>query len=213
MPELSVSPTEKILRQYIPEAACATIARWINYYQAELKITKGRASKLGDYRHPYGTAGHRISVNHNLNPYSFLITLVHEFAHLVTWEKHRNKVKPHGEEWKEYYRRMMIPFLEMRLFPEEIDRALIRYMQDPAASSCTDVNLQRLLKSYDPIQAQKPTVEQVPMKGLFNFRNRIFRKEEKVRKRYKCLELSTKKMYLFSPLAEVTTVEAAVPER
>ena len=200
--------TEKILAQYIPQEACATITKWINYYRAELKITKGRSTKLGDYRHPYNGAGHRISVNHNLNQFAFLITLVHEFAHLITWEKHRNKVKPHGEEWKEYYRRMMIPFLEMELFPKDVDKALFAYMLNPAASSCTDMNLQRILKQYDPVQHQKPTVEQVPLKALFEFRKRIFRKEEQVRKRYKCTEIATKKIYLFSPLAEVTIIES-----
>lgn len=202
--------TQQLLAQYIPEQACSTITKWINYYQAELKITKGRSSKLGDYRHPYNGAGHRISINHNLNPFAFLITLVHEFAHLVTWEKHRNKVKPHGEEWKEYYRRMMLPFLEMEIFPKDIDKALFVYMQNPAASSCTDMNLQRILKNYDPVKHQHPTVEEVPLKGLFEFRKRVFRKEEKIRKRYKCTEIATKKMYLFSPLAEVIILDMPV---
>ncbi len=198
---------EKTLANYIPDSACPTITKWINYYKPELKITKGRNTKLGDYRHPFKGAGHRISINHNLNKYAFLITLVHEFAHLVTWEKHKNSVKPHGEEWKEYFRKMMFPFLEMELFPKDVDKALLGYMLNPAASSCTDVDLQRILKQYDPLVHKKPTVEQVPLKGLFEFRKRIFRKEEQLRKRYKCTELATKRTYLFSPLAEVLIME------
>jgi len=35
---------------------------------------------------------------------------------------------------------------------------------------------------------------------------RIFRKEEKLRKRYKCTEISSKRVYLFSPVAEVELI-------
>jgi len=34
----------------------------------------------------------------------------------------------------------------------------------------------------------------------------LFQKKEKLRKRYKCIELKTKKIYLFNPLAEVKPV-------
>lgn len=100
-----------ILQKYIPAQAAILIARWIDEYKTELKISKSRATKLGDYRHPYGDKGHRISVNYNLNQYSFLITLVHEFAHLLNWNRHKNKVKPHGTEWKQAFQEMMKPFL------------------------------------------------------------------------------------------------------
>ena len=36
---------------------------------------------------------------------------------------------------------------------------------------------------------------------------RIFRKEEKLRKRYKCVEVSSRRVYLFSPVAEVEHIE------
>ena len=46
------------------------------------------------------------------------------------------------------------------------------------------------------------------MKALFKLKNgRVFRKDEKLRKRYKCTEVKTKRIYLFSPVAEVELVE------
>ena len=85
-----------VLAKYIHEDAAKIIAQWIVDTKCRFRITKSRSSKFGDYRPPYGFAGHRISVNHDLNPYAFLITTVHEFAHLKTWNEHKHLVKPHG---------------------------------------------------------------------------------------------------------------------
>ena len=45
---------------------------------------------------------HRISVNGNLNKYSFLITLIHELAHLLTFTQYKNRVDPHGRNGREF---------------------------------------------------------------------------------------------------------------
>jgi hypothetical protein len=46
------------------------------------------------------------------------------------------------------------------------------------------------------------------IKALFKLKNgRVFRRDEKLRKRYKCTEIKTKRVYLFSPIAEVEMVE------
>ena len=51
-------------------------------------------------------------------------------------------------------------------------------------------------------------VEEVEAGGLFVLRDgRIFKRGERIRKRYKCIELSTGKEYLFSPVYEVKKVE------
>ncbi|POY39281.1 sprT domain-containing protein [Solitalea longa] len=197
-----------ILQKYIPAQAASLIVKWIDHYQAELKISRNRSTKLGDYRHPWGGQGHRISVNYNLNQYSFLITLVHEFAHLLNYNRHKNKVKPHGSEWKKAFQEMMQPFFEMKIFPQDVELALRSYMQNPAASSCSDMNLLRVLKNYDKKKEDLLTVEKLPINAVFALPNgRKFQKLDLIRKRYRCLELSTKRMYLFNPLAEVVKIE------
>ena len=90
---MSLEKNAKILQQYLPEGTALTMAKWIDYFQVELSLNRPRQSVLGDYRHPYNGKGHRISVNRDLNPYAFLITLIHEFAHLTNWNKHKNCVK------------------------------------------------------------------------------------------------------------------------
>lgn len=187
----------------MPAAAAPVIAKWIDYFQCEFKISKSRSTKLGDYRHPFRNEGHKISVNNNLNPYAFLVTTVHEFAHLLTWNDHKNKVKPHGEEWKHNFKRMMNPFLEQQVFPEDIRQAVVSYLSNPSAASCTDLKLSRALKQHDQL-ITKTHLEELPLHTIFTIKDgRKFRKGERLRKRYRCECLDNGKIYLFNPLAEV----------
>ena len=198
----------KVLEKYLPAEAAPLIGRWIDYFKCEFKISRNRNSKFGDYRSPFGGKGHRISVNYDLNAYAFLVTTVHEFAHLHTWNEHKQKAKPHGTEWKNNFKKMMQPFFEKEIFPPDVKHAIVRYLDNPAASSCSDLNLYRSLRQYDTPKISAITVEKLPLKALFKLKNgRIFCKDEKLRKRYKCVEVSTKRIYLFSPVAEVELIE------
>ncbi|MBK1439577.1 SprT-like domain-containing protein [Parapedobacter sp. ISTM3] len=188
----------------MPAPAAPVISRWINDSKCQFRVSRSRTSKFGDYRPPHGGHGHRISVNHNLNPYAFLITTVHEFAHLKTWNTYKNRVKPHGQEWKACYRQLMQPFLQAAVFPQDIQMAISNYMNNPAASSCSDLNLFRVLQRYDANKDDIQTVEQLPENTVFVLKNgRVFQKKEKIRKRYRCIEVKTQRVYLFSPIAEV----------
>lgn len=203
MPDFS-----KQLSKYIPNEAAPIVSQWINDTGCRFVVSKSRKSKLGDYRAPYKGEPHRISVNHNLNPFSFLITTVHEFAHLKTWNQYKHGVKPHGKEWKANFKLLMDPFLRLNILPQEITIAVIRYMDNPAASSCTDLNLYRTLKLYDKLSENVFTVESLPHNAMFSLENgRVFQKQEKRRTRYKCVELKTGRIYLFHPIAEVIPAE------
>ena len=198
----------KVLERYLPPDAAPLIGRWIDYFKCEFKISRNRGTKFGDYRSPYAGKGHRISVNYDLNPYAFLVTTVHEFAHLHTWNEHKQKARPHGAEWKSNFKRMMQPFFEKDIFPPDVKHAITSYLDNPAASSCSDLNLYRSLRKYDVPKEAMLTVEKVPFKALFKIKgDRVFRKEEQLRKRFKCVEVKTKRVYLFSPVAEVELVE------
>ncbi len=203
MPDFS-----KQLSKYIPSTAAPIISEWINDTACRFKVTRSRASKLGDYRSPFKNEPHQITINHDLNPYSFLITTVHEFAHLKTWQQHKNKVKPHGKEWKNNFKSLMDAFLKLNLFPEDITLALVKYMNNPAASSCTDLTLYKVLKSYDKSEFETVTIDTIEFNSYFSIKNgRVFQKLERLRKRYKCLEVKTQRIYLFHPIAEVKPIE------
>ncbi|MHB8259463.1 MAG: SprT-like domain-containing protein [Bacteroidia bacterium] len=197
-----------VLQKYIPEPAISIIARWIVEYDFKLKIKRERNTKLGDYRSPQGGQNHIITINYNLNKYAFLITLVHEVAHLVTFNKHKNSVNPHGEEWKQHYKQLMKHFLTTDFFPTDVLLALQKHLLSPAASSCSDANLLRILNRYDENNEEKLFIEKIPHKTVFKYNgNKLFEKGERIRSRYRCKEVSTGAIYLFHALAEVELVK------
>ncbi|MDQ3047699.1 MAG: SprT-like domain-containing protein [Bacteroidota bacterium] len=198
---------QSILYKYIPEKAVPVISEWIYTYDFKLKIKKSRSSKYGDYRPPLKGENHQITINYDMNQYAFLITLVHEIAHLTNWNKHRDKVKPHGEEWKTHFKLLMHQFMIPEIFPPDVISALRKYMSNPAASSCSDTNLLRILKKYDERQ-DTVLLEELPEGATFRYnKEREFKKGEQVRKRFKCKESGTNRLYLFNPLTEVELLE------
>ncbi|MDI1354363.1 MAG: SprT-like domain-containing protein [bacterium] len=199
----------EILKKYLPGQSVALIAEWIVTYDFKLKIKKERSTRLGDYTSPRNGSNHLITVNHNLNKFAFLITLVHEVAHLVTYIEYKNKVNPHGIEWKKNFQQLMQPFLSTDIFPVEVFSALRRYIHNPAASSCSDVHLLRTLKLHDE-RTDTVFLEYLPLNTLFLYNgSRIFQKGELIRKRFKCREISSGAVYLFNPLVEVEVFEPA----
>ena len=200
------APLEAI-KKYIPDASAQLVLDYLHEYKVHLTVTRDRKSVLGDYRHASTFATHRISVNGSLNKYNFLITLIHELAHLVAFTKHNNKVEPHGREWKSIYAMLLKDFLVPEIFPLEILIALEKSMHDLPASSCSDENLVRVLKKYDVNQNGLVMVEQIPEGKIFDAgKGKLFRKGKKLRKRYQCVEITTGKLYLFSPVYEVKAV-------
>jgi len=197
------------LKKYLPEQSVILIAQWIVEFDFKLKIKKERSTRLGDYTSPRAGANHTITINHNLNKFAFLITLVHEVAHLVTYNQHKNSVNPHGREWKQNFQQLIQPFLTTDIFPLEVFSALRKYMQNPAASSCSDVNLLRTLKLHDE-NSDTVFLEYLPLNAMFLYNgSRVFQKGERIRKRFKCKEITTGMIYLFNPLVEVEFFEAS----
>jgi SprT protein len=192
------------LEKYIPDGCINIVLQFLTTYKIHLTITKQRQTLLGDYRHAHQGKAHRISVNGNLNPYSFLITFLHEVAHLLAFEKYGATILPHGKEWKNEFSKVLATFLKDKIFPNDIEKALTVSIKNPAASSCGDVQLMRVLKNYDSKAEGIFTVEQLKTGTLFKIKDgRIFIKGEKVRTRYKCKEVTTHKLYLFNGLYEV----------
>ena len=198
---------DEILEEYLPEKSISQVLKWIVQKKVHLKITRDRSSKLGDYRPPINYSNHRISINHNLNKYSFLITFVHEMAHLNVWEIHQNKVAPHGIEWKTEYRKLMKVILKNHIFPTDIHEVLLQSIINSKASSTSDIKLSRLLKKYDNT-SYGTDLENLPEKALFQIENgNKFIKGEKRRIRYICKNVNNNKMYLFHPLTSVVEVK------
>ena len=195
------------LQDYLPPNTYEPVLHYLQLYKVHLTVAKERKSILGDYRHRHGSNTHRISVNGNLNQYAFLITLLHELAHLLTFEKWGNKVSAHGKEWKGVFGGLLAQFIERDVFPTDIKTVLLQSLHNPAASSCADEALLRILRNYDEQKGNAHFVESLPAGALFKTHDgRIFQKGERIRKRFRCVEVATKRMYLFSPVYEVEAV-------
>lgn len=198
------------IRPFLPDDAVDIVVKWIVDHKIQLTITNRRNSILGDYRRPHDGKGHRISVNGDLNRYSFLVTFVHEVAHLSAWTKYFGKVSPHGKEWKTEFKLLMEEFAGRKIFPADVTVALKKYLINPAATHCDDPELIKILNRYN----KKPALhlQDLGHNDLFIWTNgKIFRKGEKIRKRYKCYEVSTNHLYLFSPTAEVKKANISAP--
>lgn len=199
------------IKKYIPENSARLVLDYLHSHKVHLTVTRERKSVLGDYRHATSYSNHRISVNGNLNKYSFLITLIHELAHLITFTQYKNRVEPHGQEWKRIYGSMLKEFLTPGIFPDDLLLYLERSLYNLPASSCSDEMLMRVLKKYDPENNGLVMVEKIAEGKLFDAgKGKLFRKGKKLRKRYQCEEIATGKIYLFSPIYEVSAYDGKI---
>lgn len=191
------------IKVHLPEGTAEYVVELMIKYKVQLKLNKPRSSKFGDYRAPYRHDNfHRITVNKDLNPYSFLTTFLHEVAHLTAFEKYRNTILSHGKEWKNEFKELLAPIVHHHQLPDDIQNALKQYMHDPAASSCSDKNLMKVLARYD--KDQKPLLEQIPHGSLFKLdTGRVFKKGNKLRSWFQCFEQPSGKEYRVSGISKV----------
>lgn len=187
-------------QNFIPQKAIPFLEFLINEHNFTLRIVNQRATKHGDFRSlPNGKF--QITVNNNLNKYQFLLTLVHEIAHHVTHQKF-GRVKPHGNEWKAVFQHLMLPFLNPDIYPREILPYLAHYLKNPKASTDADVNLSLVLKG-NTAETGKNFIFSIPFGDLFIFKDVIYKRGNKRRTRYECLNMANKKAYLFNQNVEV----------
>jgi SprT protein len=197
--------SEDVFIKFIPETAVSYCNKLYQKLGFEFKIKKARQTKLGDYRYDPRTKKHTITVNNDLNPYSFLVTYLHEVAHLVAFKQYKRSILPHGKEWKNSFKEIATPMLTEDVFPTSVLAALKRYFKNPKASSCSDPVLYQILKQFDG-PSDKILLKDIAIGSSFTFNQRTFTKLEKKRTRSVCKELKSGRKYLISELAEVVEV-------
>ena len=196
-----INKSLKTIFDYTPETAHSILAKYLKDYPVKFKISKERYSKHGDYR-LYSNGLEQISINSNLSPYRFLITLVHEISHLVAFKTYGKSIKPHGKEWKNVYKDLMTPLINSNVFPKSILIQLKKHFINPKASTDSDLDLIIALNSAE--KDSKLYLYNIPEGKSFKIYNgRIFIKGPKKRKRFECEEKSSGIKYLFNPLVEV----------
>ena len=133
----------------IPTTAIPQVELYLSSWEVDVKVVSKRKTKHGDYRKTLSGA-HQITINKGFNPYRFLITLIHEITHLYIYKLFKNTVKPHGLEWKNQFRILILPVLNPDIFPKVLLPLLATYFKNPKASTDSDIELVKKLKMFDP---------------------------------------------------------------
>jgi hypothetical protein len=190
-----------LLKQYLPKNTSGYVLDLLILYPVKFKIVKPRKSKLGDFRASNMNGNCQITVNNNLEPLNFLITTIHEIAHLYNWMEYKGKIPPHGQEWKNEYKKLFQPLLSTKyLLPEEV-AILKSHLSNPKASSCSDITLTDYFRK-DGFKR----VEELPIGASFVLNGKTYTSEKKLRKRFLCIEQQSKRKYYVNGLAEIEEV-------
>lgn len=200
----------KKIEPFVPPNTSDIITDWVFNRRINLKITRGRKTKLGDYKISLKpNAIPSISINGDQNKFAFLITLLHEFAHAQVFEKYGHNTKPHGEEWKSEYREIMVPYFERDIFPEPLRNTLLKHFRNPKASSHADLELVKALAKFDtPSETHIIRLEELEEGATFLISGKILTKGEKRRTRYMCYETGNpNRKYTVSAMAEVELID------
>ena len=191
------------LAKYLPERAVPDIIALLRKHGVYLKLKGARSTKWGDFYNQKRNGYYYISINRNLNPYQFLMTLVHELAHLTTLEKFGSKVPHHGKEWKSEFKRLMEPFLKEAYFPPDLLVILKNHMINPKAAATTDTVLFKKLNAYSENSGAGVFVEDLNSGEEFIYKSRKYVRGHQIKKRILCIQVETKRKFLFSPIARV----------
>jgi hypothetical protein len=194
------------LEKFLPPAFTSYVHDLLSQSNVIFNIVKPRITKLGDFRRPKNSNDTpKITINSNLNPYAFLITSLHEIAHLRVYENYRKVSKPHGVEWKFEFQKLLQPLILSNAIPENLRQSLKNTITRTKAASCSDIILSRELKKYDSPN-QKVFLEEIAFGRLFTLNKKTFKKGKLRRTRYLCHEMQSRRDYLVHALAEVNPI-------
>ncbi len=192
---MNTTTVSRILSDHVPQASYGYCFHLWKKFQFEFRLRKSRLTKVGDFTCYPGKVA-RITVNHDLDPYLFLITYVHEVAHLEVHVNYGNRVESHGKEWKKSFQQMMEPIMSELIFPQKLLIGLKKHMKNPKASTFSDSKFTQLLRTFDERQKHVVLLSHIPEGTVFGFQGRWFKKGKLRRTRVECKELKTRLSYL-----------------
>ncbi len=205
LPFLFLPTMKNILKKYISENALEYCISISNNYEFKLDLSFDRKSKFGHYKYCPQTKSHTISINKGLSQQLFLITFIHELAHLDVMLNYGRKVMPHGKEWKGAFRKLMAPLLTHSVFETNLLSALALHLKNPKASLSADPRLWAIMFPNNNEDALY--VNDIKDGKEFIFKERVFKKVKSRRTRALCYEAKSGNNYLIPLLAKIEKID------
>lgn len=168
----------------LPEPLREILWSKINTLNITLEFSGDRKNKFGEWRLCNGKQ--TISINYNLHPLQFFLTLTHEIAHSITWNMYGNLVRPHGKEWKQNYRNLVLPLMKCNYFDKYTEHVIIEHMKNPPACAGTCPEITKI------INPNVSLIKDVPIGTVFPYRGSFLVKLYKKRTRWVCRDTSGK---------------------
>lgn len=201
--EPGVRPADmEVLRAKLGDALAESVLDYLIDRGCTLVLSRPRKSKFGDFR--AGPSGYRISVNKDLNPFRFALTLFHELAHLQVYGIHKGKVQPHGEEWKQAYRELLDSYSVETLFARDPELLAVYRAErsHPRAQAGLHGLKEEVLGQFDPPDDRCMLSELVEGQR-FVFRGKEYIKLKSQRSRALCVRTQDNRRYTISLAARV----------
>ena len=189
------------LTEFLPTGTDIVVKHWLARLNVELILTKPRRSKLGDVRAGPSGCRDRISINRDLEPFQFLITIAHEIAHAQVWQSSRRRHAPHGLRWKTAFGKLLLELSAITTLPAGFRRAIHNHAQAPTSSTGRDLELMHALRSLE--RTNELWLDEVSIGTVFQFRGQRFRKLKSNRTRCKCVHLGNHLQYTIAKTATV----------
>lgn len=187
------------LETYLPKNTLNHLKNWFSDHSIHIKITRNRNSKLGDYR-KLRDLSHEITINSTLQPQLFFFVLTHELAHLIAFEKFGRRISPHGNEWKQTFRQMLLESIEV--YEEDLKPIILKFSRSPKANFMASPDLVKYFH-IENHEDDEIFIEKLSTGDHFIYRNEKYLLEGLIKKNYLCLNLASGRKYSFKPLARV----------
>lgn len=194
----------ELFEKYLPTNSINYCVNVSDRYDFELKVSFNRKSKFGHYKYSPTSKLHSISINKGLSKPLFLITFIHELAHLQVMIKYGRGEKPHGQKWKRAFTTLMLPLLNPAIFEDKLLSILANHLKNPKASLSADSSLWSIL--FPETSPNLLSVEDIDIGNYFVFKDRVFKKVKTRRTRALCYESKSGNNYLIPLLAKIEKV-------
>jgi hypothetical protein len=206
---MTLTLISQIINEHVPRAANSYCIQLWQKFQFDFKLRKSRVTKVGDFT-CYPGKRPIITVNHDIDPYLFLITYIHEVAHLDVHLQYGNRIESHGKEWKISFQNLMVPVLTNEIFPEDLLAGLKKHLRNPKASTFSDSKFTKLLRSHDERQKHVVILSDLKEGSVFGYHGKWFKKGKLRRTRVECRELKTRITYLVPADAPISIAQLSL---